>query len=273
MAITSEDIQKQRFSIDRKGYNVDEVDVFLTCVADELDALHGQISSLKAQLEEARSQVADPGVTQAVAPVAPAAPVPPVVAPVAAPAPEPVSEDAAALQQRLADLESKLAEKVANDTAISQALIVAQRSADDIVSNARSQATTIVNEADAEAERIVHRAEAERDKVIEATRVLEDAREEVRVEYRTMLADFITDASRKLNEVDEHAPNRAAARATLDQVAPAPQAIDGATAGFAPAPAAAAAGAYAPAQPAPYFEKDLSGFGDADQAFDFDDPD
>ena len=37
MAITSADIQEQIFSIDRKGYNSDEVDVFLERVADEID--------------------------------------------------------------------------------------------------------------------------------------------------------------------------------------------------------------------------------------------
>ena len=37
MAITASDIHNQSFSIDRKGYDVDEVDVFLEHVADEID--------------------------------------------------------------------------------------------------------------------------------------------------------------------------------------------------------------------------------------------
>ena len=44
MAITSEDIQNQSFSIDRKGYDVDEVDVFLEHVADEIDLLTASLS-------------------------------------------------------------------------------------------------------------------------------------------------------------------------------------------------------------------------------------
>ena len=43
MAITSADIHNQSFSIDRKGYDVDEVDVFLEHVADEIDAMTAQI--------------------------------------------------------------------------------------------------------------------------------------------------------------------------------------------------------------------------------------
>ena len=39
MAITSAEIHNQSFSIDRKGYDVDEVDVFLEHVADEIDGL------------------------------------------------------------------------------------------------------------------------------------------------------------------------------------------------------------------------------------------
>ena len=40
MALTAADIQNVSFSIDRKGYDVDEVDVFLERVADEVDAMN-----------------------------------------------------------------------------------------------------------------------------------------------------------------------------------------------------------------------------------------
>mgnify|MGYP001028311848 CR=1 FL=1 len=39
MAITSAEIHNQSFSIDRKGYDVDEVDVFLEHVAAEIDGV------------------------------------------------------------------------------------------------------------------------------------------------------------------------------------------------------------------------------------------
>ena len=49
MAITASDIHNQSFSIDRKGYDVDEVDVFLEHVADEIDILNDTIAQLQAQ--------------------------------------------------------------------------------------------------------------------------------------------------------------------------------------------------------------------------------
>ena len=52
MAITSAEIHNQSFSIDRKGYDVDEVDVFLEHVADEIDGLNQQIASLQSQVSE-----------------------------------------------------------------------------------------------------------------------------------------------------------------------------------------------------------------------------
>ena len=54
MAITAEDIHNQSFSIDRKGYDVDEVDVFLERVADEVDAMNKQIADLQNQVDDAR---------------------------------------------------------------------------------------------------------------------------------------------------------------------------------------------------------------------------
>ena len=54
MAITSAEIHNQSFSIDRKGYDVDEVDVFLEHVADEIDNLNNQIADLQDQLNDSR---------------------------------------------------------------------------------------------------------------------------------------------------------------------------------------------------------------------------
>ena len=44
MAITSADIQNQSFKIERRGYDVDEVDVFLERVASEIDDLNDEIA-------------------------------------------------------------------------------------------------------------------------------------------------------------------------------------------------------------------------------------
>lgn len=259
MALTAADIQNVSFSIDRKGYDVDEVDVFLEHVADEIAAMTNQIADLEAQLEDA----------QAAAAAAPA--VEPAPAPVVA-ADGALSADAAELQARIADLEAQLAEKSANDAAISQALIVAQRSADDIMSNARAEASGIIKDADEEADRIIGKAESDRLKIAEAIRALEADRDEVRAGYRDMLSNFMGDAQRKLAEIDgdsrrANVASQARADANASAYAPMggmPQAGPIASAAVAPVAAPSASG---------FIDKDFSGYGAADSDFAFDDID
>lgn len=277
MAITAEDIHNQSFSIDRKGYDVDEVDVFLERVADEVDAMNKQIADLQGQVDDARFSGFDEPVrivenddvseTGAFAPV---------------------DQDASAsevsdIKARIADLEQQLSEKDANDNAIAQALIVAQRSADDLVSKAKSEASSIVKDAEDEADRIVSKAESDRQKVLDSIRKLEEEREDVCSDYRDMLSDFIGDASRKLADIDKGA-GRPSVASAYARPAVAPAASDASAASAAPTtsdtaafgmPLTANAAFAAPAASVAagsFMDKDLSGFGDADDDFDFDDP-
>ena len=298
MAISAEDIRTASFATTApgaEGYDFDEVDVFLDHVADEVEGMNALIADLQAQVESAAA--AAPA-AEAVAPAAAVA--------AAAPAPAPaVSEEAAAkisaqageieaLKAQVADLEAQLAEKAANDAAISQALIVAQRSADEVVANARNEASSIIKEAHDEADRIVNKAESDRQRVIEAIRTLEGDRNAVRSEYRGMLADFMADAQRKLAGIDED----------MRQAAAVAQARNEANAvSYAPLEALTAAGSHAGARTAQqrpvaipvgadpmvggvpaetmaapvvkpsasgYIDKDFSGFGAADDDIDVD---
>ena len=258
MAITAADIQNVSFSIDRKGYDVDEVDVFLERVADEIQEMANYIADLEERAEAAE-----------------AAP-----APAAAPAAFDGDEEGetvdvsayeakiAELEGTIADLEDQLAEKAANDSAISQALIVAQRSADEIRANARTEASNIIKDADEEADRIIGKAESDRLKIAESIRELENERTEVRSNYRDMLADFMADAQKKLADIDGDA-RRAAASAQARNEASA--------AAYTPAAAPVAVPAAAPKVVSPsasgFIDKDLSGFGAADDDFAFDDID
>ena len=136
MAITAADIHNQSFSIDRKGYDVDEVDIFLEHVADEIDVLNNHIAALEDQLDGSRFD----GFDTAAAPVIdqPEALGSDTLACDAA-----IAEKDALLAEKdqiIADLERQLEEKKANDSAISQALIIAQRSADEIVAKANAHA-------------------------------------------------------------------------------------------------------------------------------------
>ncbi|MBR3182437.1 MAG: DivIVA domain-containing protein [Eggerthellaceae bacterium] len=254
MAITAADIQNVSFSIDRKGYDVDEVDVFLEHVADEIDAMGRLIADLEDQLA-----------TAAAAPVVEAAPEENIeIDTEAAPAD---SAEVAALKAQIAQLEAALQEKSANDSAISQALIVAQRSADDILSNARTEASNIIKDADEEADRIVGKAEADRMRIAESIRALENDRSDVRAEYREMLSSFMADAQRKLAEIDGDARRASVSAQTRKDVNPG---------NYAPvasvAPAAEPQAPVAAVEPSAsgYIDKDFSGYGDADAGFEFD---
>ena len=241
MAITSADIHNQSFSIDRKGYDVDEVDVFLEHVADEIDAMTAQIDQLERQLDDSSFAGFDTP-----------ARIEDVPAPVAAAS----DEELAAKDARIADLERQLEAKKADDNAIAQALI------------------------------IVDKAEAEKQKVLDAIKKLEDDREDAREDYQELLTDFIADATRKLAEIGGEIPTPSlptsaharVAETTVEATgrvmtspAQAPINVDGTAAYAMPQTGAVSV---APATPTPSrVEKDLSGFGDADDAFEFEEID
>ena len=159
MAITASDIHNQSFSIDRKGYDVDEVDVFLEHVADEIDILNDTIAHLQDQLEADRFSGFDAPAASTVA-----------ITEVAA-ATVDTSEYDAQLAQKdaiIADLERQLSDKRADDNAIAQALIIAQRSADEILAKANANATETIQDTRDEAQRIIDRANTDRQDVIDA---------------------------------------------------------------------------------------------------------
>ena len=254
MAITAADIQNVSFSIDRKGYDVDEVDVFLERVADEVQAMTDHIAELEAK---AAAPMFEP-VEQAAAADDAAAP---------AAGNAELEAQVAQLEAQVAQLEDQLAEKAANDSAISQALIVAQRSADEVVANARTEASNIIKDADEEADRIIGKAESDRLKIAEAIRELEADRNEVRAGYRDMLADFMADAQKKLAEIDGDARRaQASAQVRNDMNAAAYAAPAAAQPAYEVAPVASPSASG-------FIDKDLSGFGAADDGFAFDDID
>lgn len=283
MAITAADIHNQSFSIDRKGYDVDEVDVFLEHVAEEIDILNDQIEQLEQQLDDSAFAGFD-------APAAPVEDEPAEGAPVAAGVNAAEYEDALAEKDAIiADLERQLSDKKADDSAIAQALIIAQRSADEILAKANAQANETIQDAREEAQRIIDRANNDRQDVVEAIRKLQDDREDAREEYADLLKDIIDDATRKLASIGAVVAPAAAAHAYVaSQVAPEPQVElmdDQMTGGYDlngylddeeplayTTPQAADSYVAAATPVASAYEKDLSGFGDADE-FEFEEID
>ncbi len=271
MAITSDEIHNQSFSVDRRGYDVDEVDVFLEHVAEEIDNLNAQIAQLEEQVEESKFEGLDQMQTNAEPEVDPA--------------------ELAEKDNRIAELEGQLEARKADDNAIAQALITAQRSADDIIAEANSTAAAKVQDSEEESARILDKAESERQKVLDAIKKLEEDRDDAREEYKDMLTDFISDATRKLSEIEGSVPSMptvsahartaevpqaakeaASSSASEEKTAQAPVNPDSAPAYV--SPEVTGSPVAAPTTPKPStVEKDLSGFGDTEDEFSLDDVD
>ena len=278
MAITSLDIQNQSFSIDRKGYDVDEVDIFLEHVAEEIDLLNERISQLEGDLQNAKDDLAlaqDGASSDVVSdPFAPATT--PETADTAMetqiiPAQSADTEEASAQQEeqekRINELEKQLSEKRANDSAISQALIIAQRTADDTIARAEVEAATIIEDAKKQAEDIVSGANADKQDIINESKQLDVECEEIRERFQGMLKDFINDATTKLADISDSSlmAGAHARRTTYDPNPAIMTATQGAQSYVTPTIEGNEAPVQVVAVPAQNQmpERDLSGFGDA----------
>ena len=250
MAITAEDIHRQSFKIERRGYDVDEVDVFLERVASEIDEMNETIAALRGQLAEAQNAAS--------------------AAPAAAPATDMSSVEKDA---RIAELEAKLHEQRAEDNAIAQALIIAQKTGDEIVSKAKAEAEQTRINAEEEAARILDKANKEKQKVIDRINELNVSREAVRNQYQDLLKDFISSATKRLTEIGGDP--------TADFAIPdASDVAESAAASWKPSSPTAVyttptvgAPASAPAIPTPMASKDFSGYGATDDSISFDEID
>ena len=252
MALTSTDVNNVSFSIDRKGYDVDEVDVFLEQVAESFDALYAQIEDMEGKLRDAEKKatpaIGDSGeaVTQA---------------------------DLDARDARIEELEAQVADHRAEDSAIAQALVVAQRSADEVIANANKAAENTKRDAEDESQRILDKANAEKQRVLEEIRKLEDDREEARNKYSEMLKDFINSSEGILASLGPGVRRYRAASidAEDDAFAESDELSESDVATYTTPTMGAVT---APAAPTPSkVEKDFSGFGDTDDDLDLDDLD
>lgn len=280
MAITSEDIQNQSFKIERRGYDVDEVDVFLEHVASEIDELNDTIAHLRLQANDAASMRTE------VIQEAPSADLTAAKAEIA-------EKDA-----KIADLEARLHERKSDDSAIAQALIVAQRTGDEIISKSKAEAEQIRMNAEDEAKRILDKANTEKQRVIDHINELSASREQVREQYQDMLKEFIGSATQRLSEIGgevtadiklpkelletpkttsaktETKPESTAAHtATTPKTPTTPKWEPGSSVATYTTPTVNPV-VGAPVTPKPSKpSKDFSGYGDADDSFTFDDVD
>ena len=266
MSITSNDIATQSFNIERRGYDVDEVDVFLERVASEIDSMNKEIETLKKQLAEARA-AAEKATAQPTVTMKPA-----VQAPKSAAKPAAMSETEK--DKRIAELEARLSEKTTESSAIAAALITAQKTGDEVISKAKAEAELTRQNAEDEARRILDKANAEKGKVVEHINELNESRAAIREQYQDMLKEFIGTCTMRLTEIG----GEATTGISLDSVE-----AESAAQSAARWDASSAAATYTTpvaeptASPAAFrpsaAAKDLSGYGDADDAFAFDEID
>lgn len=227
MAITPADIDNLTFSPSKHGYDTEEVDTFLEQLSGELDAMLQKMADLKSRLNNSEQQLATSQATvaqleeqlQGAASGATvlAAPVP------AAPAAVATGSEASADQ-------------------ISRVLIVAQQSADQIVSEARENADKIRTEADQKAREVIRQALAEKQNELDEIDRLKASREEFRTEYKNLLQHFMDDADAAFPNQVLSTPNGASYRAAAPDAPQAQPSFTAATPQVSmPTPAAPAA--------------------------------
>ena len=237
MSITALDIQQQGFEHSLRGYDVEQVDVFLERVAQEVDALVTENEQLKEQLESAAAQpAADPAAQERVAAAEAQAHAAAEQARAIAAQAKATEEELATAKAAVAELQAKLAEKGSMDLTISNAFISAQKAADAMLAEAKVSADNLREEARSEGERIYRESEAkardfireallEKQRIIDETAALSNSCESFRAQYRALLEHFSTEADRMFTDTNPPVISEATIQASLPSTgsAPAPQ--------------------------------------------------
>ncbi|MDY2624695.1 MAG: DivIVA domain-containing protein [Coriobacteriales bacterium] len=178
MSITAADIQNVVFEHSKRGYDVDQVDEFLSRLElevsnfiQQIDESQERIAQLQAQLEAAQAQAANAAAQHAEQP-APAKP-----------------DDSLERESQI----------------ISNAIISAQRSAEAIKREAREAGDKVYREAEAKSRDILRDALAEKQKTLEEVDRLKSSRERFRTDYLALLQKFVKQAEETFPDAFEDA--------------------------------------------------------------------
>ena len=150
MAVTIQMIETKEFKTVAKGYDPEEVDVFLDDICDQFDEMENEIKSLRASLAKAQAA--------------------------AAPAPAPVVAAPAAR----ADDSSEAAQRLLRN---------AQRVSDETIADARSEANKIVADAKAKAESMLQDAQTESARLQGSLDTLRAAANDYRARFKRLVED------------------------------------------------------------------------------------
>src|SRR5450432_4867742 len=247
MPLTAEDVKNKQFTPTRfkGGYDEKEVDDFLDEVEAELTRLSRENTDLRARL-----QVAEQSARQAPAAAAPAAaspgfmlpaPAPAPAPPPAAVAPAPVAASAGTSDgtQEAALRMLTMAQKTAEDTVSD-----ARREADKVIGAARSHADALERETQERHRNVVGNLDSERERLERKIEELRSFEREYRARLKSYLEGQLRDLEGRTESVQPTAPRPVAASGGLS--------VSGAPAA-APVPASVGAPSAAPAYAAPSF--------------------
>ena len=150
MAVTIQMIETKEFKTVAKGYDPEEVDVFLDDICDQFDEMENEIKSLRASLAKAQAA--------------------------AAPAPAPVVAAPAAR----ADDSSEAAQRLLRN---------AQRVSDETIADARSEANKVVADAKAKADSMLQDAQTESARLQGSLDTLRAAANDYRARFKRLVED------------------------------------------------------------------------------------
>ena len=176
MAITKQDIDNVSLNIVSEGYDPEEVDLLLERIAKEVDTFNRSLAAAATRVEqaEARAQAA---------------------------------EQQAAQSAHLASAAGAAAQTSASEHQIAQALISAQKSADDLKDTARIESEKAFRDAEKRARDIVRDALSEKQRIIDEVERLRESTETFRSEYMSLLGRFTTEAQKAMPKLEDARPN------------------------------------------------------------------
>ena len=163
MSITAADIQNQVFEHSKHGYDVEQVDEFLSRLEMEVGTFAEQLAAADAKAAELQARIAE-------------------------------------LEGKCEDYEVRINEQKQDDSVISNAIISAQRSAEAIKKEARERGEKVYRDAEAKSRDILRDALSEKQRTLEEVDRLKDSRERFRNEYLQLLQTFLKQAEQVFPE-------------------------------------------------------------------------
>lgn len=166
MTLTPEDIERQVFKQEFRGYNQEQVDAFLDRVTDRLIELSRERDLLASRLREAERH-----------------------------ANERVARVEAYAEERVAEIERRAADAIESERLLKRALVTAERAADETVAQAAARADETVAHAHAKAAQTLTDARREAEQILDDARhqsatLLTETRERTRQAQETFRVEY-----------------------------------------------------------------------------------